>query len=600
MNASDLGLNGPVGSVVTVGGPTGALDLSVITGTGGIVISIGQEFINVDGSSITGGGGSGSVTSTSVVSANGFAGTVANPTTTPAITITTTATGVLKGNGTAIAAATAGTDYQAPITLTTTGSSGAATFSGGTLNVPQYPNGSVTAVSVATANGFAGTVANPTTTPAITITTAATGLLKGTGTAIAAATAGTDYQAPITLTTTGSSGAATFSGNSLNIPQYSGGGGGSGTVNSGAAGQIAVFPSGGTAVSGTSAPVIPTVVAIYASTTNFDLSQSNNQQVTLTGNPTLTLSNATAGQRFTINLVQDGTGSRTVTWFGGITWAGGSAPTLQTAAAAIDTISFWCVSTGVYQGYPTSLPVPGALGQIPHNNGTTLVGSANALISSNSLFNIGSAVSDPGTFVAGDLWPSSTSGGPKYARAAGLGGAMPQCIFSCGACTAVTATSPTSLLQSPTGPEGSLTIPANTLKAGNVLRWDLWGQWSATGGGQTAGFQVILGGSVVHDVFTATAAMSIAHTNAPWYWTVGTIPILSIGSSATAGGYSAPSLINPGGGGSSAQSIPGGVGSPAASAIFNSTTSVLFDMKMLWSGSGNSIQVLSFRLYIDN
>jgi plastocyanin len=35
--------------------------------------------------------------------------------------------------------------------------------------------------------------------------------------------AGTDYQAPITLTTTGSSGAATFSSNTLNIPQYSGG-----------------------------------------------------------------------------------------------------------------------------------------------------------------------------------------------------------------------------------------------------------------------------------------------------------------------------------------------------------------------------------------
>ncbi|WP_435007989.1 beta strand repeat-containing protein [Tundrisphaera lichenicola] len=42
--------------------------------------------------------------------------------------------------------------------------------------------------------------------------------------AATAATAGTDYQAPITLTTTGSSGAATFIGNTLNIPQYSGGG----------------------------------------------------------------------------------------------------------------------------------------------------------------------------------------------------------------------------------------------------------------------------------------------------------------------------------------------------------------------------------------
>lgn len=82
--------------------------------------------------------GGGSVTTVSVVSANGFAGSVATDSTTPAITLTTTITGVLKGNGTAISAAVAGTDYQAPITLTTTGSSGASTFSSNTLNIPTY------------------------------------------------------------------------------------------------------------------------------------------------------------------------------------------------------------------------------------------------------------------------------------------------------------------------------------------------------------------------------------------------------------------------------------------------------------------------------
>jgi len=63
--------------------------------------------------------GSGTVTSASVVSANGFAGTVATATTTPAITLTTSITGVLKGNGTAISAATAGTDYAAIATAST-------------------------------------------------------------------------------------------------------------------------------------------------------------------------------------------------------------------------------------------------------------------------------------------------------------------------------------------------------------------------------------------------------------------------------------------------------------------------------------------------
>ena len=60
--------------------------------------------------------------------------------------------------------------------------------------------------------------------------TTLTGVLKGNGTsAFSAATAGTDYQAPITLTTTGTSGVATFVSNTLNIPNYATG---SGTVTS--------------------------------------------------------------------------------------------------------------------------------------------------------------------------------------------------------------------------------------------------------------------------------------------------------------------------------------------------------------------------------
>ncbi len=57
---------------------------------------------------------SGTVTSVSVVSANGLSGTVATGTTTPAITLSTSITGVLKGNGTAISAATSNTDFLPP------------------------------------------------------------------------------------------------------------------------------------------------------------------------------------------------------------------------------------------------------------------------------------------------------------------------------------------------------------------------------------------------------------------------------------------------------------------------------------------------------
>jgi hypothetical protein len=55
---------------------------------------------------------------------------------------------------------------------------------------------------VATANGFAGTSSGGT-TPSLTLTTSVTGVLKGDGTAISAATAGTDYSAGTSSLATG-------------------------------------------------------------------------------------------------------------------------------------------------------------------------------------------------------------------------------------------------------------------------------------------------------------------------------------------------------------------------------------------------------------
>jgi len=69
----------------------------------------------------------GTVTSVSVVSANGFAGTVSTATSTPAITISTSITGLIKGNGTALSAAVAATDYVAPGGALGTPSSGTLT-----------------------------------------------------------------------------------------------------------------------------------------------------------------------------------------------------------------------------------------------------------------------------------------------------------------------------------------------------------------------------------------------------------------------------------------------------------------------------------------
>lgn len=68
--------------------------------------------------------------------------------------------------------------------------------------------GTVTAVSVVSANGFAGTSSGGA-TPALTLSTSITGVLKGNGTAISAATAGTDYVAPGGALGTPSSGTLT-------------------------------------------------------------------------------------------------------------------------------------------------------------------------------------------------------------------------------------------------------------------------------------------------------------------------------------------------------------------------------------------------------
>jgi len=147
------------------------------------------NFLRADGTWTTPGGG-GSVTSVSVVSANGFAGTVATASSTPAITLTTTITGILKGNGTAISAAVAGTDYQgastnltslAGLTFASTSfvkmtATGTFALDTNTYYLSSNPSGyttntgTVTTVSVTTANGISGSVATAGTTPAITLT----------------------------------------------------------------------------------------------------------------------------------------------------------------------------------------------------------------------------------------------------------------------------------------------------------------------------------------------------------------------------------------------------------------------------------------------
>lgn len=140
-----------VGTNVTIqAGSTQAFGRQVCTATGA------TPWVPGSSTSTWSSAVAGTVTTASVVTANGFAGTVATATTTPAITLTTSVTGVLKGNGTAISAATADTDYTTPTgtgTITnkritkrigTTASSGTPT-----INTDNFDGYSITALTAA-------------------------------------------------------------------------------------------------------------------------------------------------------------------------------------------------------------------------------------------------------------------------------------------------------------------------------------------------------------------------------------------------------------------------------------------------------------------
>lgn len=96
---------------------------------------------------------------------------------------------------------------------------------------------------------------------------------------------------------------------------------------------------------------IQTYTPSGAGTATLDLSKGNVHHITMpAGNITIAISNGNIGQCFIVRILQDGTGSRTVTWFTTIKWAGGSAPTLTTTASKADTMGFEITGSSTYDG----------------------------------------------------------------------------------------------------------------------------------------------------------------------------------------------------------------------------------------------------------
>jgi hypothetical protein len=157
-------------------------DVQITSATGGQLLTYNQTGSYWKNTSLSAGtgisvtptaGGAITVANTGVTSVTGTAPVVSSGGATPAISMAA-ATGSVNG-------------YLTSTDWTTFNNKG---------------SGTVTAVSVTSANGFAGTSSGGA-TPALTLSTSISGVLKGNGTAISAATSGTDYSAGTSALSTG-------------------------------------------------------------------------------------------------------------------------------------------------------------------------------------------------------------------------------------------------------------------------------------------------------------------------------------------------------------------------------------------------------------
>ena len=212
------------------------------------------------------------------------------------------------GSSTALTMGYTGTGAASTTNLSTAALTGAFTK---TINIGTGgTTGSTTAINIGTSVGSTTTITGAVSLgTALTVgnggtgATTLTGVIKGTGTtAMVAATAGTDFVAPATAT-------------NFTAQQYFG----ASTLTDGA-------------------------------TISWAVGAAQVATVTIAGNRTFGApTGLVSGAFYSLNVIQDATGSRTITWNAVFKWTGGTAPTLSTAASAKDFFVFRSDGTNLYE-----------------------------------------------------------------------------------------------------------------------------------------------------------------------------------------------------------------------------------------------------------
>lgn len=347
---------GGTGDVV---GPASAVDghLAVFDGVTGKLIKDGGPVPT----------GTGTVTSVSVVTANGVSGSVATSTTTPAITLTlgaitpTSVNGNVFTTGSSTYTGTSGQTYTFPTTSATIARTDAAnTFVGAstasawiltspTITTKISPTTDDNAPLGDTTHNFSdlflatGAVINYQNSNVV-ITHTSGILTMGTGD-FRITTAGTNTASVVTVGGTQTLTSKTLTSPTITAPAITG----ATTIGTGA---TITTPTITKPVLNVTNPTGQTYSPSAAGTATLDLSLANQHYITMpAGNITIALSNDTNNQVFLVSITQDATGSRTVTWFTTIRWAGGSPPTLTTTASKRDTFGFIRTGSGTYDGF---------------------------------------------------------------------------------------------------------------------------------------------------------------------------------------------------------------------------------------------------------